>query len=621
MAQSHRFLDDISRTASDLVQENFTGRLKELARPYGLQFSHESYGHLNVDFANFAGIADVPMSEFWARGNTLFPNLTGYSAHRKTASSVVNTYGRKVHASEAFTADRGWRDHPYLLKALGDKGYAEGINRMVLHCAVHQPYENAIPGLSHRKWGDHFTRFNTWWFYSQPWMEYMRRCQYLLQQGPSVSDVLYWTGEKLPKEPEGFRNHYLRLPHGYDYDVANNEIFHQLAVRDGRVLAPSGTSYAYLVLPDVRYFSPEALRKLRALADAGARVIAGRPPLGAFGLGDGANAESIRLGKALWESGKLITGKRVAQVLAANLPPDFKGEGIAYLHRKAGDADLYFVANYADEPVERTCGFRITDRQPELWNPETGEIRALPDFTVEGEYTRIPMEFGPVQSWFVVFRQRSEAAAREENFPEVRKLRGIEGPWQVRFDPKWGGTREPLTFESLIDWTEHPIHDIRYYSGTASYRQILTVSREELAQKDARILLNLGKVEVMARVWVNGEECGVAWKPPYRVDVTDALKPGENQLRIDVVNLWINRMIGDEFLPEDVKWRNPETVEEWPEWMLENKPRPSGRYTFATIKHYDAAPLVYQMPIFITKDSDPYPSGLLGPVSLERKAF
>jgi hypothetical protein len=618
MDASHRFLDDLSRTASDLIIENFTGRLRELARPYGLQFSHESYGHLSIDFAQFAGVADIPMSEFWARGTTLYPNLTGYSAHRKMATSVANTYGRKIHASEAFTADRGWRDHPYLLKALGDKSFAEGINRIVLHCAVHQPYENAIPGLSHRKWGDHFTRFNTWWFYSQPWMEYMTRAQYLLQQGPSVSDLLYWTGEQIPRLPEDFRNPYLRLPHGYDYDVANNEIFHQLTVENGRIVAPSGTSYAYLAMPGVRYFSPEALRKLEELADAGGQIIVGEAPKGAFGLRDGADAEAIRLGEQLWNSGKLITGRPLREVLTENVAPDFIGNDIGYLHRQVGATDLYFVANYANEPVERVCGFRITDRAPELWNPKTGEIRALPNYTVKGEHTLIPMEFGPAQSWFVVFRENTQPASSEDNFPEIEPLRELAGPWQVQFDPKWGGTEAPLVFDKLIDWTDHALHDIRYYSGTATYRQTLNVSREELADPEARILLNLGQVEVMARVWINGKECGVAWMPPYRVDITDALQPGANELRIDVVNLWINRMIGDEFLPEDVKWRNPETVEEWPEWMLNDEPRPSGRYTFATIKHYDAAPLIYQMPHFITKDSEPFPSGLLGPVTLER---
>lgn len=616
--QSERFLSDLCRTASDLVQDNFNRRLVELVHPYGLKFSHESYGGLRVDYLPWAGIADIPMSEFWSRGNTLFPNLTGYAGGRKTATSIANLYGREIHAAEAFTSDRGWRDHPFLIKALGDKAFAEGINRLVLHCSAHQPYENAIPGLSHRKWGDHFTRFNTWWFYSQPWMDYLARCQYLMQQGPSVSDVLFWPGEILPPMAEDYRNPLYKVPVGYNYDVCPTEIFLRLKAENGRVVAPSGVSYAYLALPGVNRFSPALLAKVKELADAGARLVAGPQPVAAMGLAGypESGRETARLGKELWASGKLITGKRIGEVFAADgLKPDFEGDGLAYLHRRSGGSDIYFVANLTEQSFERLCMFRIADKRPELWNPETGEIRFLSLFDVKDGRTTVSLPFSPMQSWFVVFREKGSVGIQNsaKNFPEWKTAMEIAGPWQVTFDPKWGGPAKPVTFDTLVDWSKHPDSAIRYYSGTAVYR---TTFESKIQNSKSKISLDLGSVEVMARVRVNGKACGVAWKPPYAVDITAAARAGENAVEIDVVNLWINRMIGDEQLPEDAKWLNGETLAEWPEWMRAGQPRPSGRYTFTTIKHYDAASQVSLPPRLITKDSQPFPSGLLGPVTL-----
>jgi hypothetical protein len=183
-------------------------------------------------------------------------------------------------------------------------------------------------------------------------------------------------------------------------------------------------------------------------------------------------------------------------------------------------------------------------------------------------------------------------------------LREITGPWQVTFDPKWGGPAQPVTFNELTDWSKRAEEGIKYYSGTAIYRKTFDIPQPALFNPQSKIFLDLGKVEVMARMRVNGKDCGIVWKPPYRVDITDAVRAGSNDLEISSVNLWINRMIGDEQLPLDAQWKDFETLLEWPDWFKTGSPRPSGRYTFSSCRHY-------------RKDSPLAPSGLLGPVTLQ----
>jgi hypothetical protein len=206
-----------------------------------------------------------------------------------------------------------------------------------------------------------------------------------------------------------------------------------------------------------------------------------------------------------------------------------------------------------------------------------------------------------MQSWFIIFRKaKSERSVENKNFPEYSPILDINGPWQVRFDPKWGGPAHPVTFDTLQDWSKHIDAGIRYYSGTATYSNSFNLLSEHISQTSPA-LLDLSQVEVMAKVRVNGKDCGIVWKPPYRVDISDAVQPGENKLEIDVVNTWVNRMIGDENLPEDCDWIDWERLKKWPEWFLKHEPRPSGRYTFTSAQHYK-------------KDDPLISSGLSGPV-------
>jgi len=383
-----------------------------------------------------------------------------------------------------------------------------------------------------------------------------------------------------------------------------------MRVKDGRLVLPSGMSYRYLLLPKTDRMTPALARKIRELADGGARIIASQRLQGAPGLTDypHCDAEVQKVAAALWDGGRVVSGQTLGEVFTQDgLSPDFEGEGLQYIHRRVGETDVYFVSQYENCPREATCIFRVAGKGPELWDPETGQIRPLPEFAEkEGGRTAVPLRFEPAQSCFVVFRKTdrpaSHGAVVGRNFPPRRQDAALAGPWQVAFDPKWGGPAGPLTFDKLEDWSQHADAAIRYYSGTAVYRTTFNHQPPPVAAQ--RLFLDLGKVEVMARVRLNGKDCGIAWKPPYLADITDAVRPGSNDLEIDVVNLWINRMIGDEQLPLDANWKDFETLLEWPDWFKNGTPRPSGRCTFSSCRHYQ-------------KDSPLIPSGLLGPVTIQ----
>lgn len=603
---SERFLWDLRTTVSELHLAHYAGRLRERARHYGIQFSTEAYGHLCIDNLEYAGISDLPIGEFWAGGTKQFPELpnqySSYKGSTKVMASAARTYGKPIIGAEAFTSDRGWRDHPFLLKAMGDQKFCEGLNRMVFSLSAHQAYENMVPGLTHRRWGEHLQRHNTWWEYSRPWMDYLARSQHLLQQGRAVADVCVWAGEGAPISVNDLK---FTAPHGYDFDFCSAELIAQAAVRARRLVLPSGANYAYLCLPKADRMTLPLARKIRELVTAGARVIAGPRPRGTPGLTDypGADAELEMIAAELWDGGRLIKDRPLTEIFKEDgLLPDFEGAGLSYVHRRTPEAEIYFVSHQQNRIRDVRCTFRVSGRRPELWNPETGNLHALPDYEEAAGRTTIPLRFTPMQSWFVVFPAETRSTlppTGTRNWAEFRTQAPLGGPWMVSFDPRWGGPTERVAFAELTDWSKHADPSIHYYSGTATYS-----TRFDLVSTRPGLHLDLGTVKVMARVRVNGHDCGIVWKPPYRVDIAAALRPGTNTLEIDVVNLWINRLIGDEQLPPDSQWKDFETLIEWPEWFKTGAPRRSGRFTFSTAQYY-------------TKDSPLASSGLLGPVTLQ----
>ena len=287
--------------------------------------------------------------------------------------------------------------------------------------------------------------------------------------------------------------------------------------------------------------------------------------------------------------------------------PDFAADAdLAYIHRQIGTSDVYFVSNGSQDSIEAACTFRVSGMKAELWHPETGRKRNITHVSSSPDgRTVLPLRFEPAESYFVVFspvESNSPKHTESVDFPALKSVMEVSGPWNVSFDPRNGGPDATAIFDVLTDWSQHPEDSIRYYSGAADYSKAIEIPAEILNQ-GRPLYLDLGRVEVMASVRLNGKELGIAWKRPFRVAIGDAAKPGSNDLEIRVVNLWPNRMIGDEHLPQDSDRNTNGTLKQWPQWMLENKPSPAGRYTLATWQHW-------------SKDDPLLSSGLLGPIDL-----
>jgi len=779
---SERFLWDLRQTVLELISEHYSGRLARLAHRHGLRLSIEPYDCTPCDDMTYGSRADVPMCEFWTGGfNTWFSVAE--------ASSVAHTYGKPIVQAEAFTSlpRQSWQRHPGSLKPLGDIAFCEGINRLVFHRYAHQPWLDRRPGMTMGPFGIHYERTSTWWEPSKAWNEYLARCQFLLQQGLFVADVLYLTPEA---SPQAFRPLGPTPPSnpngrfGYNYDGCTPEaLLTRAAVEDGRIVMPDGMSYRALFLPKIPTMTPRLLRKIRQLVADGATVVGPRPlkspslsghpqcdgelkrladelwgadrqddkiaerPYGrgtvisgkAFAtsavlppdsedlltkakwiwypegnparsappgyryfrrvvrIDPGKRVERARLAVAAdneftvfingrrvgsgrdfrrpvdfavapllrggentieliaknttdrpspagaiatlairfhdgtsqrvvtdkkWQAARTVPkgwpttsspdgtwaavmelgpngmrpwssvgpkprveayagAKDVSAVLARlGLPPDFESDRpLRYIHRRAGDTDIYFVASSHQVPVTARCTLRVAGKLPEIWDPVTGRRWGATAFEQKDGRTSVPLEFPRSGSLFVVFREPTRLAKAEgRNFPRHHLLSTIAGPWTVEFDPKWGGPAEPVVFDRLTDWTKRPEEGVKYYSGTAVYRTSLDVDEDAWPPKGRR-LLDLGSVEVMARVRLNDKDLGVVWTPLLRVDITDTLRPGRNTLEVEVVSCWPNRLIGDEHLPEQK------------------------RYTWSTWNPYK-------------KDSPLLPSGLLGPVRI-----
>jgi hypothetical protein len=625
---SERFLWDVRQTASDLVVENHARHLRELAHRHGLKLAIEPYALNPAGDLALGAEADVPMGEFWADGdqyNTAFSCLE--------ASSIGHTHGKPVVAAEAFTSGSKevFTRHPGNLKNQADWALALGINRLVIHRYQHQPWTNRVPGMTMSEFGIQYERTETWWEMSGPWHTYLARCQHLLRQGLPVADILYLTPEGAPHvflPPASALAGTTNMPDrkGYTFDgIDARTLVERVRVKGGRLVLPDGMSYRLLVLPETRAMTPALLAKVEELATAGATILGSLPVRSPSLAGyPQCDAEVKRLADALrkhvspvdYTNGLYAPPycdyETVACKLAAlHVPPDFEGGNFRFNHRHLSDSDLFFVSNPSNATEEVTCLFRVFRRQPELWDPLTGQRRGLADFafTPDGR-TRVPLRLEAGQSLFLVFRQPVAAAPsgpRPANFADLQPAGEATGPWEILFQAQRGAPAR-ITLGSLISWTDHTDPGVKYFSGEAVYHKTLAVPGDLAGAKP--LYLDLGRVEVMAEVTLNGRRFDPLWCAPYRQDISSAVRAGENRLEVRVVNLWPNRMIGDEQLPPDTIRRrkgNTGNAYEWPDWLLAGKSSPVGRITWAA-NHW------------FTNGSPLLPSGLLGPVRFLRSA-
>jgi hypothetical protein len=542
-AETRRFWQDYRRTAADLIAANYYGRLRELTLQGGLRGTHPESGgpfftHW-IDALECQGINDVPMGEFWKRNREPDGPITHqHNPSLKQAASAAHLYGKRDCQAEAFTSfGDDWMDDPWSLKDIGDAAFCEGLTRNVLCFWVHQPRLDARPGYQWAHVGTHFDCHLTWWPMSGAWLTYLARCQHLLRQGRFVADFAYLQDETVPGFLSPRPNQQPARPVGFDYDVLNAQVLlTRTEARDGRLTLPDGMSYRYLVLPHQpgAILSPATLRRVNQLAEAGVTVI-GPPHLAG-----------------------VVTRRREGPLDAVTrsdgLAPDVEfrdgsaGAEFDWIHRRDGTTDLYFLSNQTAREVRAEVRFRVAGRQPELWDAVTGQIRKLPEWREERGRTGVPLQFAPRQSWFVVFRREASPpdVPATRNFLDLQAVQTLAGPWELRFDPRWGGP-ERITFPQLEDWSTRPEDGIRHYSGIATYRTSFELALP--AAGGSPLFLDLGVVKNVARVRLNGQELGIVWTAPWRTEISGAATAGTNTLEIEVANLWPNRLIGDATLP------------------------------------------------------------------------
>jgi hypothetical protein len=567
---SNRFLHDFRKTLGDLAIDNHYRIFRDRAHRHRLLVHPESGGPhaVPIDAQRCLGWNDAPMSEFWAWSwrhrvgdeNRFFV---------KQPASAAHTYGHKLVLAEGFTTiGPHWQETIWdNLKPSFDKAICEGFNLLYWHAFVCSPDSMGIPGQQYFA-GTHFNPNTTWWSRSAGFISYMNRSQFLMQQGHPIMDVCYYYGDHVPNFSQLKKSDPAGILPGYDYDVITEEaIITRLSVRDGRLVLPDGMSYRVLVLPNQSAISSAVLERLQKLVQAGATVIGPRP-LVATGLADHARRDAAvaRISTALWGEtngpasgehamgkGRVIWGKSARQVLAAaGVAPDFEHSGsvggaIDYFHRRIEGAEVYFVANRSNRVENVEATFRVAGKAPELWNLVTGEHRFATAYREQDGRTTVPLEFSPCGSWVVVFRasaarHRPTTAKNSMVFDTAREL---AGPWQVRFDPRWGGPAL-AEFPQLVSWTTRAEEGIKFYSGTATYQLKFDLPP---GTAGSELWLDLGQLRELAQVRLNGKDLGVVWCPPFRVNISKAMKPAGNALEIDVVNFWPNRIIGDDFLP------------------------------------------------------------------------
>ena len=571
--RSEEILRDVRTTIAELVVDVFYQVLSDCAKEYDCQFSAECVAPTMVsDGLLHYQKVDLPMGEFWLNSPT----------HDKPndmldAISGAHIYGKNIIQAEGFTEVRGtWDEYPAMLKALLDRNYALGINRLFYHVYVHNPWLDRQPGMTLDGIGLFFQRNQTWWDKgAKAFSEYATRCQSLLQYGHPVTDIAVFTGEEIPRRSvlperlvsslpglfgtERIESERIRLANegqplrvrpvgvthsanmadpekwvnplrGYAYDSFNKDALLRLAkAENGRMKLAEGMGYKVVVLPLSRPMNPEpvlspAVRKKMDELKAAGVIVPALPyteeDFSAYGL----------------ERDMIVP------------------EDVAWMHRSGELGDIYFVANQREETRTFTASMRINGRKPECWNPVTGEMNTHPSYRIHDNRTEVTLTLAPNESVFIVF-PTEEAADKERTSTDKREPlnRTLE---TEEYTVTFLATGKTVVRKDLFDWSKEEDEQIRYYSGTAVYKA--TFRWKDKLKKGQPVYLNLGKVCNLATVRVNGIDCGTVWTAPYRADITSALKKGTNELEIEVTNTWANALKGvDEGkAPYDGIWTN-----------------------------------------------------------------
>ena len=651
---SEQILYDVRKTISELIADNFFGTMKAEADKLGVKFSSENVAPTMVSDAlmHFKEV-DFPGGEFWLRSPT----------HDKPndmldAISGGHIYGKNIIQAEAFTELRmGWDEDPELLKPLADRNYALGANRYFYHVFVHNPWTDRKPGMTLDGVGSYFQRDQTWWEPGKAWVEYCRRVQSQLQKGTPVVDLAVFTGEELPsravlpdrllpfipnifgeeriaseknrlenkgqptsKMPKEVTfsknitnlNDWVNALNGYKYDSFNPDaLLHDASVVDGNIKFRGDIEYKALFFPGSRKMSPDAMisfevaDKILSLIKDGAIVFVGQKPQRISGFSQDANQKRWKsVVEEIWSGYKKdldsnsINSWSLGKGKVIQLPypeKDFKeidiqpdvlfpglnrkeSETLAWNHRRSGKEEIYFISNQKDTEREVSVSLRETGRVPYLYDPVTDKTRGLKKWKIVDGRTVFPLKFDRNSSLFILFREKTSLKKSEgRNWASFKVNKELDENWNIQFDADFNGPAGLISTKKLFDWSASGNDSIKYYSGTAVYSKTFRYKG-----KTETAWLNLGEFSDIAEVFLNGERIGVVWTFPHRIDISSALKKGKNNLQIRITNTWRNRLIRDHQLPK------------------------KERSTWTT------AP--YRL-----EGEELSPSGLLGPVSIERE--
>jgi hypothetical protein len=594
-AKSDAFLYDFRKTLAELIEEAHYGTISsELHKRDLIHYSEalESGRPSIGDDMAMRKTADVPMAAMWTYPAGNVGPQPSYWADIRGAASVAHIYGQNLVAAESLTAALSyWSYSPRTLQPMIDMEFALGVNRPVIHTSVHQPLSDHMPGFSLWIFGQYFSRLETWGEMAKPWIDYIARNSFMLQQGRNVADVAYFYGEESPITAIYEKGVPRDLPtrNGFDY-VNPDVLINQLSNDGADVVAKSGARYKVIYLGGTSSkMSLAVLRRLNDLVQGGATVV-GQKPTGSPGLMDDPKAFSA-LADGLWGGktgkGKVLASQDInAALTTLAVAPDFDASKAApdtttmFVHRKTSDSEIYYFTNRLAREEKTTLSFRVAGKIPEYWDAATGQSHAV-SFDIDGEKTLVQLTLRPHESGYIVFRKPAGgvagAATATQQVTEIAKL---TAPWSLTFQAGRGAPAGTRT-TALEDWSKNSDAGVKYFSGIGTYTQKVNVPATALGA-GKRLILDLGDVRDVAEVFVNGKSAGIAWKPPYRVDITELAKAGSNALQIRVANLWVNRLIGDA--------------------------QPGAKpITHTTLKTYTAAaPLK--------------PSGLIGPVKLESLA-
>ena len=607
---SNAFLADFRKTLAELVAVNHYAYFQEYAQRYSMLIQPESAGpHAGpLDGIKNYGFSDIVMSEFWSPSpHRPLPENRFYL---KQASSAAHIYGKKIVGAESFTTigphwnDELWHDQ----KSAFDHEICAGLNRVYFHTFTCSPPEMGLPGQEYFA-GTHVNPQVTWWDQSEAFIDYMHRTQFVVQEGKFVADVLYYYGDHVPNvfpykhsDPAGV------MP-GFDYDVTDETIFLQLKVKDGKILVPGGLEYRVLALPDHRVLSLSVLKKLEKLVWEGVTVLGDKPEkqVSLVGGPDGKKTfdelsdkiwgnETSGTGEKEYGRGKVAWGIPAREyLLKKQIPADFdvlendSKTDFDYIHYTIGESDVYYVSNQTRGRQKIHARFRVSGKQPELWDALTGEIQQARAFTRADGLTTIPLTLEPYGAVMVIFSRKipvEKQGTVQRNYSDFETLAEISGAWTVSFDPEWGGPAS-VVFSELMDWSQHPEEGIRYYSGAAVYQKSFTWESEPGEAETYFLRLGSVKDVGIAEVKINGTDRGILWTPPFRVEITGELQKGENSLEIKVVNSWYNRVAGDQTFPDKKQYTSTNIV----------------------LKHDYLGRPIDEIPL--------EPSGLLGPVTIE----